>query len=153
MSHESDDNAEYDPDPETEKYQFEVLSTTDMHGRCTVKNVSTGKKEPNSMERVATVVKQEREKFGDKMLLIDNGDLLQGNLVSQYALTYTEYEVNPMVAALELIGYDVWVMGNHEFNYTPEKRDLQAEFATMKDINVLGANIVLLSDGKIVYKA
>ncbi|MCR5261355.1 MAG: 5'-nucleotidase C-terminal domain-containing protein [Candidatus Gastranaerophilales bacterium] len=135
-----------------EKYQFEVLSTTDMHGRCTVKNVSSGKKEVNSMERVATVVKQERKIFGDKVLLIDNGDLLQGTMITQYAINIAKYETHPMVTALERIGYDVWVMGNHEFNYKPMIRDLQAEFADGSDIEILGGNIVLKSDGKNFYK-
>lgn len=133
------------------KYEVDVLSTTDMHGRVINKNVANGKKENNSMTRVATIVKQERQKYGDKLLLIDNGDLLQGNLVSQYALDYMTYEKNPMVEALEKIGYDVWVMGNHEFNYSAEKRDLQAKFALMDDIEVLGGNIVLKSDGENIY--
>lgn len=129
-------------------YQFEVLSTTDMHGRATAKDVSTKKSVPNSMLKVATVVKQERAKFGkDKIILIDNGDVLQGTLVSQYALTQKTEQENPMITALKYIGYDVWVMGNHEFNYTPLQRNSQIKYANDAGIATLAANIVLKEDG------
>lgn len=130
-------------------YQFEVLSTTDMHGRATAKDVSTQKAVPNSMLKVATVVKKEREKFGkDKIVLIDNGDLLQGTLVSQYALTQKTEKENPMLTAVKYMKYDVWVMGNHEFNYTPTQRNPQIDYAQKAGIATLGANIVLKNDGE-----
>lgn len=129
-------------------YQFEVLSTTDMHGRATAKDASTQKPVPNSMLKVATVVNQERDKFGkDKIILIDNGDLLQGTLVSQFALTQKTEKENPMLTALKYIKYDAWVMGNHEFNYTTNQRNPQLNYANNAGIATLGANIVLKEDG------
>ena len=129
-------------------YQFEVLSTTDMHGRATAKDASTQKSVPNSMLKAATVVKQERDKFGkDKIILIDNGDLLQGTLVSQYALTQRTEEENPMLTAIKYMKYDAWVMGNHEFNYSPHQRNPQLEYANRAGISTLAANIVLKEDG------
>lgn len=132
---------------EDSEHQFEVLSTTDMHGRATTIDVMTNKKEINSMAKVATIVKNERKKYDNRVILIDNGDLLQGTLVSQYALTKKTKLENPMITALKDLKYDVWVMGNHEFNYTPEQRDPQIKYAKLSGINVLGANIVLKSDG------
>lgn len=132
-------------------YKFEVLSTTDMHGRSTTYDVSSGKEEPNNMCRVATVVKQERKKYKDKVLLIDNGDLIQGTLVAQYAITVKKNVENPMITALKDMKYDVWVMGNHEFNYTPDQRDSQIVRALKSGIAVLGGNIVLKSEGKNIH--
>ena len=134
-------------DEQGKKYQFEVLSTTDMHGRATTTDVMTGKKEINSMAKVATIVKNERKIFNNNIILIDNGDLLQGTLVSQYALTKKTKQENPMITVLKDLKYDVWVMGNHEFNYTPEQREPQIKYAEKGGVNVLGANIVLKSDG------
>ena len=119
-----------------------------MHGRATAKDASTQKPVPNSMLKVATVVKQERDKFGkDKIILIDNGDLLQGTLVSQFALTQKTEKENPMLTALKYIKYDAWVMGNHEFNYTTNQRNPQLNYANNAGIATLGANIVLKEDG------
>lgn len=129
-------------------YQFEVLTTTDMHGRATAKDASTQKPVPNSMLKVTTVVKQERDKFGkDKIILIDNGDLLQGTLVSQFALTQKTEKENPMLTAIKYMKYDAWVMGNHEFNYTTNQRNPQLDYANNAGIATLGANIVLKEDG------
>lgn len=132
-------------------YQFEVLSTTDMHGRAAAKNVSTQKNEINSMTKVATIVKKEKKTFNNKILLIDNGDLLQGNLISEFALADHSQQINPMVRALEMIGYNAWVMGKHEFNYTQLQRDTQAKIAKKAGIDILGGNIVLKSKGKNFY--
>lgn len=130
-----------------EKYQFELLTTTDMHGRVVTKNISSGKPEINSMARVATIVKKERKKFGKKLILIDNGDIFQGNMVSQYAITEKPKEENPMITAMKIIGYDAWVMGNHEFNYSPLQRDTQVQYSLKSGMDVLAGNIVLKSDG------
>lgn len=128
-------------------YQFEVLSTTDMHGRATDYNVATQKEDLNSMVRVASVVERERKVFGDNLILIDNGDLLQGTLLSQYAITQKPKEENPMITAVKQMKYKVWVMGNHEFNYSPKVRDAQIAYARQGGIDILGANIVLKEDG------
>lgn len=131
-----------------ESYQFEVLSTTDMHGRFSNKDILTGKYEQNSMARVSTIIKRERKKFGDKVIVIDNGDLLQGTLVSYYSLTQKKDMENPMITAIKDIKYDAWVMGNHEFNYSPAQREPQVNYARKAGISILGANIVLKEDGK-----
>ena len=136
--------------PEDENVRnFAILSTTDMHGRATLNEVATQKEDPNSIVRVATVVKGVEEIFGkDNVLLIDNGDLLQGTLVSQYAVNKAPTEENPMVTALKDIGYDAWVMGNHEFNFNPTVRNTQIAFAAEAGIAPLAANLVLKEDGK-----
>ena len=52
-----------------------------------------------------------------------------------------------MITALKTIGYDAWVMGNHEFNFTPEQRDTQTRLANDAGIAVISGNIVLQQDG------
>ena len=128
--------------------QFAVLSTTDMHGRSTTKDVATQRDDTKSMERVASAVAQEREAFGDKTVLVDNGDTIQGTLVAQYAINKKPDVENPMITAMKTIGYDAWVMGNHEFNFTPEQRDTQTRLANDAGIAVISGNIVLQQDGK-----
>ena len=101
---------------------FAVLSTTDMHGKCWNTNVLTGGAENNNMLRVSTAVRQIREEYGkENVLLIDNGDLFQGTLVSQVQLLRLAagQSADPpaMALCLKEIGYDVFVLGNHEFDY------------------------------------
>jgi 2',3'-cyclic-nucleotide 2'-phosphodiesterase (5'-nucleotidase family) len=135
-------------DTSPQSFTFEVLSTTDMHGRGTTDNVSTQKEDVNSMERVASVVKAEKATYGDHTVIVDNGDLYQGTLVTQYQMSSRPNEENPMTTALKTIGYDALVMGNHEFNYTAEQRNAQLSFLKDAGIPALGANIVLKTAGK-----
>ena len=132
-------------------YSFVVLSTTDMHGRATALDVASQSPYSNSMLKVASAVREARREFGDNVILIDNGDTIQGNLTAQYAINYRSDEVNPMIEALRYIGYDVWGMGNHEFNFLPEQRDTQVNYALESGISVLAANIVLKSDGTNIH--
>jgi 2',3'-cyclic-nucleotide 2'-phosphodiesterase/3'-nucleotidase len=53
-------------------------------------------------------------------LLVDNGDFLQGAPLGDVAAqAYAEgaRDDNPVIAAMNAIGYDVAALGNHEFNY------------------------------------
>lgn len=129
-------------------YEFAVVSTTDMHGRSTKTDVATQKEDQNSMVRAATIIKGLREQYGDDMVLIDNGDTIQGNLVAQYAINQKADVLNPMMEIMIDLGYDAWVMGNHEFNFNATQRDTQAQFALESDMNVIAANITLVEDGK-----
>lgn len=137
---------------EDDTYTFAVLSTTDMHGRSTLRDVATQQEDLNNMARVATIIKSQEDKYGeDNVLIIDNGDTIQGNLVAQYAINQKAGEKNPMIAAMEAIGYDVWVMGNHEFNFGPTQRNTQVEYSAEAGIHTLAANIVLVEDGKNIH--
>ncbi len=133
-------------------YTFAVLSTTDMHGRSTLRDVATQQEDVNNMARAATIIKNQEAKYGaDNVLLIDNGDTIQGNLVAQYAINQETSAKNPMIAAMETMGYDVWVMGNHEFNFDPTQRDTQVKYAADAGIRTLAANIVLVESGKNIH--
>ena len=53
-------------------------------------------------------------------LLIDNGDLLQGNPMGDYVAYergFKDGDLHPMIAAMNTLGYEVSTLGNHEFNY------------------------------------
>lgn len=93
-----------------------ILATTDMHGRLYTTNALSGEPIHNSMPKVAAVVKAEREE-NSNVIVIDNGDTIQGTAETSYFVTQEPYETNPMMHAMRLAGYDVWVLGNHEFNY------------------------------------
>jgi len=132
-------------------FDFALVSTTDMHGRSTKFDVATQKEDVNSMIRAASVIKALREQYGDDMVLIDNGDTIQGNLVAQYAINQKSDILNPMMDIMIDLGYDAWVMGNHEFNFNPDQRDTQANFALQSGITVLAANITLVEAGKNMF--
>ncbi len=53
-------------------------------------------------------------------ILIDNGDLIQGNPMGDYVAYergFKDGDLHPMIAAMNTLGYEVSTLGNHEFNY------------------------------------
>lgn len=80
-----------------------VVETTDVHGNFFPTNYITRSQWPGSLARVATYVDSLRaEKGADNVILLDNGDLLQGQpTVYYYNFIDT---VSPHVAA------DDWAM-------------------------------------------
>ena len=56
---------------------------------------------------------------GENSVLVDNGDLIQGNPIADYqaAKGYKEGKPNPAVDCLNAMHYEVGTLGNHEFNY------------------------------------
>ena len=79
---------------------------------------------------MSTAVDEYEGKYGkENVILLDNGDLYQGTPISSYNISqYTQgktKDINPMALALEQIGFDAAILGNHEFNYP---------WATMSDI-------------------
>ncbi|MEX0635051.1 hypothetical protein M8494_37710 [Serratia ureilytica] len=47
------------------------------------------------------------------LILVDAGDTIQGSFVE----TFKHEAVSPMMLGLNALNYDVWVMGNHEFDF------------------------------------
>ncbi len=120
-----------------------ILSTTDMHGKCWEKNLLTGKDEPQNMLRVSTVVQEMRDTYGtDNVIAIDNGDLYQGTPVSEVHLTDDggTGEDEAMSVCLKEIGYDAFVLGNHEFNYPWDRMRSVYEDLGNGGVDVLAAN-------------
>ena len=124
-----------------------ILSTTDMHGKCWPKNILTGYDENNNMLRVSTAVSEIRDAFGpENVILIDNGDLFQGTPISQIQLSrYAAGESDePLAMALCLkeIGYDAFVLGNHEFNFAWSCMKDAYGYLEENGVSVLAANAV-----------
>lgn len=69
------------------------------------------------MARIASFVKEKRQKQ-ENIVLLDNGDYLQGTpLASFMALRHEPPSPKPLIEVLNLIGYDYFNLGNHEFNF------------------------------------
>lgn len=124
--------------------EFTVLSTTDMHGRCWATNLLTGGNASDTMLNVATAVASVRTEK-ENVILIDNGDTYQGTPVSSYQLSQQAAgktkEPNPMALSLGDIGYDVSVLGNHEFNYSWSLMTDVRSYLASRGISSITANL------------
>lgn len=95
---------------EAEK-EIQILATSDLHGKFVAYDYAMNEESKSgSVAQVGTLVKQKRT---DNTVLIDVGDTIESNSAS----LFFDEEIHPMIAAFNLLNYDVWVAGNHEFNY------------------------------------
>ncbi len=117
------------------------LETSDLHGRLHSYDYAIDQVEQSSgITKAATIIKMERLN-NKNVILIDNGDTVQDNS----AELFNDMPVHPMVSALNDLKYDVWILGNHEFNF--EKSFLDRNVAAFKG-KVLSANIIKTSNNK-----
>jgi 2',3'-cyclic-nucleotide 2'-phosphodiesterase (5'-nucleotidase family) len=104
--------------------QLVVVSTTDVHGRLTGWDYFADR--PDSLRglaRAATIVDSVRAANPGRVVLLDAGDLLQGNPLTYVAARVQPFEVHPVIAAMNMMRYDAAAIGNHEFNYGLEVLD------------------------------
>ncbi|MEG1879299.1 MAG: metallophosphoesterase, partial [Pseudoflavonifractor sp.] len=94
------------------KATITVLQTSDLHGMVNPFDYAANKEAKTSMAHIATIVAEQR-KLDPSLLLIDTGDTLQANYIQEFRKDVP----NPMIDAMNYLKYDVWTLGNHEFNF------------------------------------
>ncbi|QTD39945.1 bifunctional UDP-sugar hydrolase/5'-nucleotidase [Sporosarcina sp. Te-1] len=93
-----------------------VLETSDIHGNIFPLNYGSNQTEQVGLAKIASLIKREREEH-EHVLLIDNGDLIQGTPLAYHAIKMASERPNPLIQAANELQYDAAVFGNHEFNY------------------------------------
>jgi len=97
-----------------ETVTFKVLQTSDIHGNYFPYNFIEDEAMPGSLSRVYTYVKQEREKYGDRLILLDNGDILQGQPTAYYYNFVDTTSMHLCAHIMNYMGYDAATVGNHD---------------------------------------
>ncbi|HAS4626157.1 TPA: bifunctional metallophosphatase/5'-nucleotidase [Vibrio cholerae O1 biovar El Tor str. N16961] len=90
-----------------------ILGTSDLHGHFMPWDYSADKLNlSGSLSQIATKVKTIRQEQPN-VILVDAGDTIQGNFVE----TFKDEAIDPMMLGFNEMKYDVWVLGNHEFDF------------------------------------
>ncbi|MBP1962464.1 bifunctional metallophosphatase/5'-nucleotidase [Paenibacillus aceris] len=93
-----------------------ILETSDLHGNMMPLHYANNLPNDVGLAKVAALIADEREKETN-VIVIDNGDLIQGTPLAYHHARLDNEPIDPMVLGLNYIGYDAAVIGNHEFNY------------------------------------
>ncbi|UAL54665.1 bifunctional metallophosphatase/5'-nucleotidase [Bacillus sp. CMF21] len=120
-----------------ETVRLTILQTSDIHGHILPLIYSTNEEQCLGLAKISTVIKKERNEH-DNVLLIDNGDCIQGTPLTYYYAKKAADQKNPVIAAMNALGYDAAVIGNHEFNYGS---DFLKKAADQSEFPWLSANI------------
>lgn len=129
--------------------KLKIVQTSDIHGNFYPHDFILQRDAAGSLARVHAFVQKERETYKDNLILLDNGDILQGQPTAYY-YNYID-TVSPHVAAemLNFMGYDAGNMGNHDVE---TGRAVFDRWAAGCQAPILGANIIETATGKTHFK-
>jgi 2',3'-cyclic-nucleotide 2'-phosphodiesterase/3'-nucleotidase len=117
-----------------------IAATSDIHGRIYPYEYAIDEKDDDAgLAKASTIIKKLRAE-SPNMILMDDGDTLQDNS----AELFNDLEVHPMVEAMNSMGYDIWTLGNHEFNFGMDFINRNIDHF---DGTVLSSNIKNKKDG------
>ena len=68
----------------TKTMQLRIIETSDVHGSFFPYDFITRKPKQGTLARVSSYIKAQREQYGDKVILLENGDILQGQPTCYY---------------------------------------------------------------------
>ena len=94
-----------------------VLSTTDLHGNLLPIDYYTDAPDARGLAKVAALVRQARKENPAGTLLLDSGDVIQGSPLEYVHNTINNAPPDPMMRAMNALGFDAMAVGNHEYNY------------------------------------
>lgn len=113
--------------------QILFLDTSDVHGQQFAtdytQDASLSGTHYQSMTRVATYVKQQRAEYKN-VFLSDSGDTIQGTPLTYYYAFMKKDVDDPAMKVMRMMDYDMWVVGNHEFNYGMDILQRQLNYLT-----------------------
>ena len=100
-----------------QEVNIKLLGTSDVHGRIVPWSYGADVEDKSgSYAQIATYVKDVR-KNNKNVVLVEVGDAIQDNQVDVFAKDKKYYKDHPVPKVLNEMNYDIFVLGNHEFNF------------------------------------
>ena len=116
-----------------------LVETSDVHGAFFPYNFTERRPMEGTMARVSTYLKRLRKTYGDRLILLDNGDILQGQPTCYYTNYVKTDEPNIAAEVINYLKYDAETFGNHDVETGHAVYD-----KWIKEVKcpMLGANII-----------
>lgn len=129
--------------------KLKLVETSDIHGNFYPYNFIAQKEWAGSLARVHSLVQKERETYKENLILVDNGDILQGQ-PSAYYYNYMDAKSPHLCAEMmNYMGYTAGNVGNHDIE---TGRAVFERWASDCQFPVLGANIINTATGQPHFK-
>lgn len=132
-------------DAQNKTVKLRVIETSDVHGSFFPYDFIQRKPKKGSLARVSSYVDSLRTIYGKNLILIENGDILQGQPTCYFYNYINTKDRNIAADIINYMKYDVQSMGNHDVETGHEVYD-----KWIKEVNcpTLGANIIDTKTGK-----
>lgn len=122
-----------------------IIETSDVHGSYFPYDFITRKPQNGSLARLSSLVNERRSQYKDAFMLVDNGDILQGQPIAYY-YNYIDTKTEHVCASmLNYLRYDLGNMGNHDVEPGHAVYD---RWVSQCKFPVLGANIIDTKNNK-----
>src|SRR5881296_3483035 len=115
-----------------------IVATTDVHGRVLGWDYVRDAAAPGGLSRAAMALETLRSRYPGQLVLVDAGDLLQGNPFATFYGRYDKRQPQPIVDAMNALQYDVATPGNHDFDFG---LDFLRRAATQATYRYVSANV------------
>lgn len=99
---------------EKKNIRIKIVETSDVHGCFFPYDFIERKAKDGTMARVSSYVKKLRRQYGDNVILVDNGDILQGQPTCYYSNYIASNRPNIAAEVVNYMGYDAQTFGNHD---------------------------------------
>lgn len=136
---------------EGQEVDVRILATTDLHTNLVNYDYYQDKPAQNVGLAKTAVLIEDAKKENSNVLLVDNGDTIQGTPLGTYKAIVNpikDGEQHPMYTALQKLGFDAGTLGNHEFNYG---LDYLKKVIATAGMPIVNANVVDAKTGAFVY--
>lgn len=129
----------------TQTVTLRIVETSDVHGSFFPYDFITRKPKRGTLARVSTYVNKLRAELGENVILLDNGDILQGQPTCYYYNYIDTESTNVAADVINYMHYDAETFGNHDVETGHACYD-----KWIKEVNcpMLGANIIDTKTGK-----
>ncbi len=93
---------------------LKIIETSDVHGAILPYDFIRDRELDTSLSQLSTYLKEQRAKSGQQVILIDNGDILQGQPIVYYYNFEKTDTIHICADVMNYLGYDAAVVGNHD---------------------------------------
>ena len=123
----------------TKTIKLKVIETSDVHGHFFPYDFMEKKPIKGTLVRANTYINKQRAQYGDNLLLIDNGDILQGQPCVYWSNYVMPVDENLAATVINYMKYDAETVGNHDIEPGHKVYD---KWIREVRCPLLGANIV-----------
>ncbi|WP_044877199.1 bifunctional metallophosphatase/5'-nucleotidase [Paenibacillus sp. IHBB 10380] len=124
-----------------------ILETSDVHGYMMPYSYVDGSSINQGLSVISSLINEHRQ-HSEEVLLIDNGDFLQGSPLTYHQAKVDQSRPTTVIECMNAMNYDAVVPGNHEFNFG--KSYLEKAF-TASSFPWLSANVLSEETGEPLF--
>lgn len=124
---------------------LKLVQSTDLHGAFYDYDFRKNDVQHSGLSRISTYLKENRDSLGDRLIYMDNGDILQGQSEVYFFNYMDSVPVHPVAAMLEYLNCQVSTVGNHDIETGHAVYD---KYFSLCKHPVLGANVIEKKTGK-----